>query len=204
VIRKKFLPLGLLFVAQTANAQDVDAPKPDANPVRPNILVALRGGPVLVGGDIADTARAKFGGAFGVEAGVRMFRHAYVGLALDIMMFSTHEALSPAVQDNILGFGFGPMVGWLTRPETIGGVLELGVGGRLFALSNQTGTSNTYGSFEGRAMTGLTFPIGALRLVLPRLDFVGGGSGSLAHAIITIGLSAAYEHDVSKRSRSSD
>ena len=32
------------------------------------------------------------------------------------------------------------------------------------------------------AMLGLTFPIGPLRIILPRLDFMGGGAGNLAIA----------------------
>jgi hypothetical protein len=204
---KKTFSLMLLIVAKSAIAQTADVtaqprsqPGP-LGPVRPNVLVALRGGPALVGGDVTDSARAKFGGAFGLDAGVRLFRHAYAGLALDIVMMSTHETLSPAVQDDIVGVGFGPMIGWYTRPETIGGVLQLGAGGRLFSLSNQTGTSRTHGSFEGRAMLGVTFPIGALRLVVPRLDFAGGGAGSLAHAVLSLGLSAAYEHDLGRPRR---
>lgn len=171
--------------------------------LKPVLQVALRGGPVLAGGEIVADARAKFGAAFGLDAGVRLMRHVYAGLSAEIMTFSTTDQLQMA-QDSIIGFGMGPMVGWYMRPETLSAVLEIGAGGRFFSVSNQTGRGDSYGSFEGRAMLGLTFPIGPLRLIVPRLDFVGGGgggagAGSLAHAILTLGLSVGYDHDFSRK-----
>ena len=166
--------------------------------LKPILQFALHGGPVLVGGEIVQDARAKFGANFGLDLGVRLMRHVYGGLAGDLMIFSTIDARSRA-QDNIIGFGFGPVVGWYMRPETLSAVLEIGAGGRFFSISNQIGRGDSYGSFEGRAMLGLTFPVGALRIVVPRLDFAGGGAGDLAHAILTLGISAGYDHDFSKK-----
>jgi hypothetical protein len=168
--------------------------------LKPVLQIGLHGGPVLAGGKIVEDARAKFGASFGLDIGVRVMRHVYGGVAFDMMIFSTTDERSRA-QDNIIGFGLGPVVGWYMRPETLSAVLQLGAGGRYFSVSNQIGRGDSYGSFEGRAMLGLTFPIGALRIILPRLDFVGGGGGSLAHAILTLGLSAGYDHDFNKRVR---
>lgn len=198
---RRFLSLALLLLSSTAFAQEAPPEESLFGKPRPTLHIGLHGGPVLVGGDVATTTRAKFGGGFGVDVGMRMFRHLYGGIAFDLQMFSTHETLSPQVQDNVLGVGFGPMFGWFTRPETLGGVLQLGLGGRVFAISNQTGTSNSYGSFEGRVMTGLTFPIGPLRMVLPRVDFYGGTDGTLTHATLSVGLSAGYDHDFSAKKR---
>ena len=194
------------FAATQASADattpDFDRPtKPKSDfALKPVLQVALHGGPVLVGGEIVTDARAKFGGSFGLDVGVRVMRHVYGGLAADMMIFSTTDARFVTAQDNILGFGLGPVVGWYMRPETLSAVLQVGAGGRFFSVSNQVGRGDSYGSFEGRAMLGLTFPIGALRIVLPRLDFVGGGAGNLAHAVLTLGVSAGYDHDFSKRS----
>jgi hypothetical protein len=188
--------------AESSTTPDFEQPKPKAETdvLRPVLQIALRGAPVLAGGEIVADAKARFGAAFGFDAGVRLMRHIYGGITLDIMTFSTTDTLSGA-QDSILGFGLGPMIGWYMRPETLSAVLEIGAGGRFFSVSNQQGRADSYGSFEGRAMLGLTFPIGPLRLIIPRLDFVGGAAGDLAHAVLTLGLSAGYDHDFSKRVR---
>lgn len=204
-----FLPgIGVAaFLAVTQASADATTPdfekptKPKSDfALKPVLQVALHGGPVLVGGEIVEDARAKFGASFGLDLGVRLMRHIYGGLSGDMMIFSTTDARSHA-QDNIIGFGAGPVVGWFMRPEALSAVLEVGAGGRFFSISNQIGRGDSYGSFEGRAMVGLTFPIGALRIVLPRLDFVGGGAGNLGHAILTLGISAGYDHDFGKRVR---
>ena len=202
----KLRVLGLLLAAAPAWADqttpDFDQPKRkvDTDVLKPVLQVDLRGAPSLVGGEIVADARPKFGAAFGFDAGVRLMRHIYGGLSLDIMSFTTTDTLSGA-QDNILGFGLGPMVGWYMRPEALSAVLQIGAGGRFFSVSNQQGRADSFGSFEGRAMLGLTFPIGPLRLIVPRLDFVGGGAGNLAHAVLMLGVSVGYDHDFSKRSR---
>lgn len=179
---------------------DVDAPKPRPLRLDPTLSIALRGGPVLAGGDPVEQARAKLGAGFGVDVGARVLRHVYGGLTADLMIFQATDTLSRA-QDNIVSFGMGPMVGWYMRPEALSAVLELGAGGRMFAVSNQVGRGDSYGSFEGRAMLGLTMPIAGLRVVFPRLDFVGGGAGPLSHAIVTLGASVGYDHALARRSR---
>jgi hypothetical protein len=195
---------GLLY-SNAARAEgatpDFEQPtkKKSENDLKPVLQVALRGGPVLVGGDIVTNARAKFGASFGIDLGARLMRHIYGGIAFEIMTFSTTEQLQPSVQDSIIGFGLGPMVGWYMRPEALSAVLEVGAGGRFFSIANQIGRGDSYGSFEGRAMLGLTFPVGALRLMLPRLDFVGGGAGNLGHAILTLGVSVGYDHVFGKK-----
>lgn len=183
--------------ATTPDFEQPTKPKSDFA-LKPVLHVALRGGPVLVGGEIVTNARAKFGAAFGIDLGVRLMRHVYGGLGFEIMTFSTTDLLQKA-QDSIIGFGMGPMIGWYMRPEALSAVLQIGAGGRFFSVSNQSGRGDSFGSFEGRAMLGLTFPIGPLRLIIPRLDFVGGGAGSLAHAILTLGLSVGYDHDFSRK-----
>lgn len=183
--------------ATTPDFEQPTKPKSDFA-LKPVLQVALRGGPVLVGGEIVTNARAKFGAAFGIDLGVRLMRHVYGGLGFEIMTFSTTDQLQ-RTQDSILGFGMGPMVGWYMRPEALSAVVEIGAGGRMFSVSNQSGRADSFGSFEGRAMLGLTFPIGPLRLVIPRLDFVGGGAGSLGHAILTLGVSVGYDHDFSRK-----
>lgn len=212
---RRFLPLAVaILCASRAAAADEQRAAPTSNelptfekpaerkpPPKISLLVGLRGGPVLAGGDLVGNARTDFGGSVGLDVGARFLGPFYGGLTFDGVMFSTVDALSRAPA-SVTGFGFAAMGGWFSHPEKVGLFTQLGLGTHIMAISTQTGRGDTHGSVELRVMAGLSFRVTNIRIVVPRVDLAAGGADGLGHALFTFGLSAAYEHEFGKRASS--
>lgn len=189
-----------------APAADNDLPtfektEPKQLPPQLSLLFGLRGGPLLAGGDLAPSTHTDFGMNIGVDVGARFFRQFYGGLTFDgAMMFAARDTLSQQ-SANVAAFGFAVMGGWLSHPEKVGLFAQLGLGTHIFAVSTQTGRGDSHASVEVRTAAGLSFSLASVRLVLPRVDLAAGGADGLGHAIVTVGLSAAYEIELFKHHR---
>lgn len=209
-MRRSALIVAAALGSRVALAGDAPAAPPAPNelptferiqPRRPppqiSLLIGLRGGAVLSGGELVPNASTRLGGSVGVDIGARFLDRFYGGLTFDGVMFSTQDAPSHAPA-SVTGLGFAVMGGWLSRPERLGLFAQVGLGTHVVAIATQQGRADTYGSVELRTMAGLSFRIASIRLVLPRVDLAAGGADGRGHAFCTFGLSAAYEHELGR------
>jgi hypothetical protein len=142
--------------------------------------------------------------ALGLDAGVRLVRHLYLGLTLEHVEYPSVTSTAQTQTKANTTF-LGLVVGFIGNPDRVSFYIDLAVGARWYHYATTdtallvTLTDNTYSSGEAALGLGVWVPVGGFLRFLPKVS-VGGGSfspdgsasGAEAHSFVMLGVAGFY------------